>query len=101
MITSLDPIVPSRLCARGHELDLSSGSFGYLSPSNDALGDPAELNRRLQAEGYLYLPGFFERDMIRDARRSLTDRLYGQGLLHSDRNPFDGIAHPDQESPPH
>lgn len=95
MITSIDRPLPSRLRARGRDLDLAPGCFGYLSPSNDALGDPGELNRRLQEEGYLYLPGFFERDLIADARRSLTDRLSAQGLLHPDRAPFDGIAHPD------
>jgi hypothetical protein len=84
-----------RLQARGHALDLSPARFGFLSPSTDALGDPEELRRRLAGEGYLYLPGFFDRDLVVATRASLTDRLADQGLLHPDRAPFDGIAHPD------
>ncbi len=89
------PSLPTCLKARGHALDLSPEKFGFLATYNDALHDPEELRRRLQEEGYLYLPGFFDRSLIEDARRSLTDRLSAQGLLHPDRNPYDGIAHPD------
>lgn len=51
----------------------------------------------MKDEGYLYLPGFFDRELILAARVSLTDRLAGQGFLHPDRRPVDGIAHPDPE----
>lgn len=83
------------LRARGYDLDLAPERFGFLEPSTDALHRPAELRRRLDEEGYLYLPGFFDADLIAAARRSLTDRLAAQGLLHPDRNPFDAISHPD------
>jgi hypothetical protein len=86
---------PATLFARGHALDLSPERFGYLQPSTDALADPAELRRRLDAEGYLYLPGFFDRALVEHARTSMTDRLAAQGLLHPDRAPYDAIAHPD------
>lgn len=95
MSPATDHPVPTGLKARGHALDLSPEKFGFLVPSNDALHDPAELRRRLQDEGYLYIPGFFDRGLIEDARRSLTARLFAQGLLHPDRDPFEGIAHPD------
>ena len=97
MSSSITSLLPSCLKARGHALDLSPEKFGFLAPSTDALHDPEELRRRLQEEGYLYLPGFFDRNLIENARRSLTDRLSAQGLLHPDRNPYDGIAHPDPE----
>lgn len=84
-----------RLRARGHDLDIAPERFGFLAPSTDALDNPAELRRRLEEEGYLYVPGFFDPNLIVNARRSLTDRLSAQGLLHPDRNPCDGIAHPD------
>jgi hypothetical protein len=84
-----------RLRARGHDLDLSPERFGFLTPSTDALDNPAELRRRLDEEGYLYVPGFFDPDLIVGARRSLTDQLAAQGLLHPDRDAFDGITHPD------
>ncbi len=86
-----------RLTARGHALNISAGRFGFLSPSTDALNDSTELQRRMKLEGYLYLPGFFDRELIVAARASLTNRLAEQGFLHPDRAPIDGIAHPDPE----
>jgi len=84
-----------QLRARGYALDLSAERFGFLAPSTDALDDPVELQRRLDAEGYLYLPGFFDSDLIAAARKSLTDRLSAQGLLHPDHNPYEAVTHPD------
>jgi hypothetical protein len=87
--------LPAELKARGRPLDLSPTHFGFLRESADARHDPAELNRRLEQDGYLYLPGFFDRKLIQQARVSLTDRLAAQGLLHPDRPAIEGIAHPD------
>jgi Phytanoyl-CoA dioxygenase (PhyH) len=84
-----------KLRARGHELDLSPERFGFLSSSMDALEDPVELRRRLDEDGYLYMPGFFDRDLVKAARESLTSRLAAQGLLDPSRDSWDGVAHPD------
>ena len=58
-----------------HELDTSPEAFGELRPSADYLGQPKVLNQRLEEDGYLFIPGFFDRDLIQAARASVTDRL--------------------------
>lgn len=83
------------LRSRGHQLDLSPQRFGFLRSSSDALDDAAELRRRLEDDGYLYVPGFFKRELIEAARESLTSRLAAQGLLAPTRDPWEGIAHSD------
>lgn len=85
------------LTARGRALDLSPDRFGFLTSSNDALDNPEELRFRMETDGYLYLPGFFDRELIVAARASLTNRLADHGYLHPDHWPFEGIAHPDPE----
>ena len=51
------------LCLRskGHELDVSEGSFGELRRSADVQTDFAALRDRFAEDGYLFIPGFFER----------------------------------------
>ena len=52
-----------------------------MRSSADCADDFAELNRRLEDDGYLYLPGFFDRALILEGRRSITDRLAAEGSL--------------------
>ncbi|MDB6126752.1 MAG: phytanoyl-CoA dioxygenase, partial [Verrucomicrobia bacterium] len=73
--------VTSRLFSLGHELDLAPGAFGELTRSDECIGQPAELQRRLDDDGYLFIPGFLDSDLIRGARVALTDRLAAGGLL--------------------
>jgi hypothetical protein len=63
------------------ELDTSPAAFGELRPSADYLDQPAVLNQRLDEDGYLYLPGFFNRDLIQSARASIAGRLAAEGAL--------------------
>ncbi|MFI5357233.1 MAG: phytanoyl-CoA dioxygenase family protein [Opitutales bacterium] len=78
----------------GHELDASTEAFGFVRSSADCLGDRAELNRRLQADGYLYVPGFFDRDLIAAARASVCARLAADGWLDPAHAPIEGLALP-------
>lgn len=43
--------------------------------SNDALGDPAELRRRIADEGYLFLRKFQDPDKLRHLRRDILEAL--------------------------
>ena len=53
-------------------------------------GDPAELNRRLDEDGYLFLPGALDPDLVLAARREVFGRLAAVGEI---REPAaDGIA---------
>ncbi|MBS0631696.1 MAG: phytanoyl-CoA dioxygenase family protein [Verrucomicrobia bacterium] len=64
-----------------HELDASPEAFGELTCSSDALHDPAELNRRLDEDGYLYIRDFFNRDLIQAGRMSIAERLAAEDSL--------------------
>jgi len=70
-----------RILAKGHALDLSEGSFGELRRSDDVAADPAALRERFAEDGYLFLPGFFARADIAEARRHLTEVMAAKGLL--------------------
>lgn len=71
---------PARLTALGVELDLSAEHFGELRDSTGILGDAAALRERMAREGYLYLPGYLDREAVLAARRGVTDRLAAEGL---------------------
>lgn len=70
-----------RILAKGYELDLSETTFGELRRSDDVQTDSAALRQRFDEDGYLYIPGFFERADIQEARRQITAALAQKGLL--------------------
>ena len=70
-----------RILAKGHELDLSEGSFGELRRSDDVASDFAALRSRFDEDGYLFIPGFFALEDILEARRHITQKLAEKGLL--------------------
>lgn len=69
------------LTTGGREIDTSPESFGWLLDSNDAKHDPEELRRRMERDGYLFLPGFFEREDVRAVRLKICDVLAAENLL--------------------
>lgn len=77
-----------------HELDATPEAFGGLRASADYLGQPAVLNQRLEEDGYLFIPGFFNRDLIQAARVSLTDRLAAEGALDPAFPAIEGMCRP-------
>lgn len=81
-----------QLYAYGHALDMADDKIGLLRDSSDAADDRDELRRRLADDGYLYLPGYLDRDEVLAARASLTERLAAAGVLDPHYPPFDGIA---------
>lgn len=86
------------LSSCGHALDMSENSFGIVRSSAECLHDAVELRRRLEEEGYLYIPGFFDRDLIQTARASVCDRLAAAGVLDPAYPAIDGICRPDVTS---
>ena len=70
-----------RILAKGRELDLSEGSFGELRRSDDVAGDSAALRQRFAEDGYMFLPGFFKRADVMEARHQITAALAQKGLL--------------------
>ena len=76
--------------SRGYPLDMQE--FGFLNDSSSFLDDPGQLQERLDEDGYLYLPGFFERDAVLEARRVVTDRLMREGFLDPAYPAIDGVV---------
>lgn len=70
-----------RLASLGHELDLSEESFGPLRDSRDVIGDISALRTRMEEEGYLFLPGYLNRELVFEARAVITGCLAKEGLL--------------------
>ena len=91
--TALPPITSS-----GHELDTDPSRFGFLRDSGDAACDFEELRTRLVNDGYLYLPGYLDREEVLGVRKTFTDRLAEQGLLDPDRPSFDAVADPENRT---
>lgn len=69
------------LTAQGVAVDTSPEAFGWLRDSNDARDDWDELRRRMDADGYLYLPGFLDRDQVTAVRREIAEQFQREGIL--------------------
>lgn len=85
----------SSLTSSGHFLDLSGSAFGELRRSGSQIEDADALRANLAEDGYLYLPGFFDRDKIQEAREEFLRRLRDRGALHPDFPEFEGVASPE------
>lgn len=59
-------------------------AFGPLRDSSGVATDYAELDARMQSDGYLFLPGYLDRDEVKAARMECARRLAEAGRLHPD-----------------
>jgi len=101
----VEPVV-----SRGQELDLAPDAFGELRRSDDlvrsASGEAAMLRRapalreRMAEDGYLYLPGYLDRDEVLGARRALCGQLAELGLLDASRPVDKGAVNPHHPTAP-
>ncbi len=80
-----------RLQSRGLDLDLSENAFGYLRSSAALVGDAAALRERMDADGYLFLPGLLPREEALAARTEILARAAADGLLDPDYPVSEGI----------
>jgi hypothetical protein len=79
----------------GNPLDTSPAGFGELRRSGDAVGDVGELRRRMEEDGYLFLPGLLDRDEVAAARQEVMDRLLAAGILDERYPAYEGVVKPD------
>lgn len=83
----------------GHPLADDAHPLGALRRTDP--GSAVDTLRAVMAEeGYLYLPGFFERGRVLAARRSLMTGLAELGMLAEGTDPMDGIVAPNAHRPP-
>lgn len=78
-----------------HELEMGSEHLVELRESNDILGEPEELRKRLNEDGYLFVREFHDPDLVREARRDVLAHLDDEGLLHPEEPTGNGVIHPD------
>jgi len=69
-----------------------SEELKVLRVSNEAMDDPAELRRRMAAEGYLFFKQLQDPDKLRDLRREMMSTIQKAGWLVAGTDPMDGIA---------
>ncbi|HLL61423.1 MAG TPA: phytanoyl-CoA dioxygenase family protein [Propionibacteriaceae bacterium] len=86
--------VPPVLQSSGVALDTGADSFGPMRSSADLVDDPAALRDRMGEDGYLYLPGYLDRDQVLAARRATVDKLAALGHLAPNTDPMNAIAQP-------
>ncbi|NKB67164.1 MAG: phytanoyl-CoA dioxygenase [Candidatus Latescibacteria bacterium] len=82
------------LTYRDQPLGATLDDFGLLRPSADSVGDREELQRRMDVDGYLYLPGLLDTEDVLAGRREIMGRLADAGLLDSNHPPEEGVAAP-------
>ena len=84
------------LTYRGEAID--SALLGELQDASSALGDREALHRRMARDGYLYLPGFLDREEVMAARMSVLSRLSDRGLIDLSHPLEEGVLKPGVES---
>lgn len=84
-----------RLTSSGVEIDTSPELFGELAPATHLLADPEALRAHMRDEGYLYLPGYLDRDEVLACRAVMAERLAAAGHLDPRFPPGAMKAHPD------
>jgi hypothetical protein len=65
----------------GKKMDVSPSAFGELRSSTDIADDPPALRRRMEEDGYLFLPGLLNRDDVLAAREETLARMQAAGYL--------------------
>ena len=69
-----------------------TNQLAELRVSNDILGDPSELRRRFDEEGYVFIKGVFDRNDMLNLRREMMTTIQQGGWLAAETDPLEGIA---------
>lgn len=75
-------------------LDGSPNRLGILRRSDDILGDAEAQRKRIDEDGYLYLPGLLQREEVLCARLSILRRLSAEGALDERISMEEAVAKP-------
>jgi ectoine hydroxylase-related dioxygenase (phytanoyl-CoA dioxygenase family) len=91
----MSTITIPRLTAGGIEIDTTPEKFGFLLDSSDALTNLDELHAQMERDGYLFLPGFFERESVQRARLAICEIMARHGMVDMNYPVERAIAAPD------
>lgn len=81
------------ITSNGHVLDESPHRFGYLEPTpENERSDSLAMWKRLRRDGYLYLTGHLEPDLVTTFREYYFRTLEGIGLTQPGSSPRDGMG---------
>jgi hypothetical protein len=80
---------------RGQQLKTTPAYYGELREATHLLDDVPALHQRLQEDGYLLLRGLLDRAEVIEARRSVLQRLWDQGVLDTTYPLLEGVLKPD------
>ena len=80
------------LTYKGEAID--AALLGELQETSSALGDREALHRRMARDGYLYLPGYLDREEVMAARMSVLSRLSSKGLIDHSQPLEEGVLKP-------
>lgn len=87
--------LPALLTSRNLSLKTSPDAFGALLDSSAYLQDGATLRVRMERDGYLFLRGALDRELVAQARRECLGKLEVAGWLEPGTDPADAIARKD------
>lgn len=73
------------------EYDPDLGEIQPLRSSHDILDDVSALNARFEEDGYLYVPGFFDRGEVLEARAAILHFMDEHEGLEPGSRPLDGV----------
>ena len=79
------------------ELETSPEAFGWLRDSSAISDNVPELRARMAEEGYLFLPGYLNREEVIEARRVCVEKLAAAGQLDENFDAMDAVAAPRSE----
>ena len=85
------PVTNRTLRSLGHELEVDEHSFGWFEDSSSLRNDPAALQQSMDENGYLYIKGFFPREVVLEARKVLVETLEKDGIFEEGHPLIDGI----------
>jgi hypothetical protein len=85
----------TQLYAQGKALPSEPDKLGTLRDSSDIAHDVDALRRRMEEEGYLFLPGLLSREDVFAARRDILERVAAEGGLQQGIDLMDGVLRDD------
>ena len=77
----LNTMTLPKMYSLGIELACDETAFGELRPSHDVVLDGRALRTRMEEDGYLFLPGLLDSDLVARARSYAVNRLAELGCL--------------------